>query len=440
MKKLLSLIIVLLAGSMVAKAQSTVEPPDGLPEAAAYSIYYENYKNEQYDSAIRYGRWIWKGMPQTIKGYSRFDLETNLSRLITAYAEASKEKEDPSLRFAYLDTARIIFEKVFTELGEEKIDAYSWYLDQGRFFQQNSDFIEGAMTKAAESYRKAFDLKPEEMTKMADGYYVEVMIRNMVSNRQKDMALKYIEKATPYAGTDLKDYFDSVRNQLFDSPQERITFLEGELEKNPQDTEIMTELRDLYEEQEMMDKAQQLNQKLYELDPSFETTRALADFAIRNANYDAAIRYLKEAMGKTDDAEKKARIALDLSDAYKNNGNLQEARRYARQAANFDKNWGQPYIQIASIYAQAINDCTSGRKMEREDRTIYWLVLDYLDKARNVDPSVASTVQRQYQSYKPVTPTTEDKFFKGWKTGEKMKIDGSINSCYSWINETTAVR
>ncbi len=427
-------------GSMVAKAQSTVEPPDGLPAAAAYSIFYENYKNKEYDSAIRYGRWIWKGMPETIQGYSRFNLETNLSRLVTAYSEASKEKEDPSLRFAYLDTAQIIFEKVFTELGEEKIDAYSWYFDQGRFFQQNSDFIDGAMTKAAESYGKAFDLKPKELTNTADGYYVEVMIRNMVSNGQKDKALEYIEKATPHANADLLDYFDSVRNQLFDSPQERITFLEGKLEQNPEDTEIMTELRDIYEEQEMMDKAQQLNQKLYELDPSYETTRALADFAIRNANYDSAIRYLKEAINKTDDATQKARIALNLSDAYKNKSNLQEARRYARQAANFDKSWGQPYIQIASIYAQAINDCTSGRKMEREDRRIYWLVLDYLDRARNTDSSVASTVQRQYQSYEPVTPTTEDKFFKGWKTGDKMTIDGSFNSCYSWINETTTVR
>ncbi|MGK7369804.1 MAG: hypothetical protein ACNS64_06285, partial [Candidatus Halalkalibacterium sp. M3_1C_030] len=65
MKKLLVLTVILFLSSSVLYAQSEVTPPDGLPEAAAYSIFYENYKNENYESAIRYGRWIWKGMPET---------------------------------------------------------------------------------------------------------------------------------------------------------------------------------------------------------------------------------------------------------------------------------------------------------------------------------------------------------------------------------------
>ncbi|MDX1586308.1 MAG: hypothetical protein R3222_06180, partial [Balneolaceae bacterium] len=84
--------------------------------------------------------------------------------------------------------------------------------------------------------------------------------------------------------------------------------------------------------------------------------------------------------------------------------------------------------------------CTSGRKMTRDDKVVYWLVLDYLDKARRVDSQVSNTVQRQYQSYQPVTPTTEEKFFKGWEKGDKIAVDGSLNSCYSWVGETTTVR
>lgn len=442
MKKLLVLtsIIFLCSSVSTVQAQSEVSPPDGLPEAAAYSIFYENYKNDNYETAIRYGRWIWEGMPQTIKGYSRFNLETNLDRLVTSYSELAKEKEDPSLKTAYLDTTKMIFEKVFTELDTSQYDQYSWHLNYGRFFQENSNFIDNAMAKATEQYKKAFDLKPEELTTLADGYYVQVMIQQMASEGQKDQALNYIDKASPYAGEKLSNFFDSQRNRLFDSPEERIAFLEKQMEQNPQDQEILAELRDLYEQQGMNDKAQKLNEKLYNLDPSYENTTALAQFAVNNANYSNALKYLKEALQKAPSEDEKARTALKISDTYLNTGQLQEARRYARQAANLDSDWGRPYIQIASIYAQAVNECTSGRKMTRDDKVVYWLVLDYLDRAKRVDQQVTNTVQRQYQSYQPVTPTTEEKFFKGWEKGDKISVDASLNSCYSWINETTTVR
>lgn len=440
MKKLLVLTGIIFLSSTVLQAQSSVSPPDGLPEAAAYSIFYENYKNDSYESAIRYGRWIWEGMPKTIEGYSRFNLETNLGRLVTSYAEFAKQQEDPTLRSAYLDTTDMIFEKVFNNIEEGQFDEYKWHFDRGRFYQENSDYIDDAMTKAAEEYKQAFELKPEEFTKLADGYYVQIMVQELVSEGRKDEALSAIEQASPYANEKLISYFDNTRNKLFDSPEERIAFLKEQMAGNPEDTEIMAELRDLYVQQDMRSEAQELNEKLYELDPSYENTKALADFAVNNANYTNAIKYLKEALEKAPNDEEKAEIALELSDTYLNTGRLQDARRFARQASQLDSNWGRPYVQIASIYAQAVNECTSGRKMTRDDKVVYWLVLDYLDKARQVDSQVTNTVQRQYQSYEPVTPTTEDKFFKGWETGDKMSIDSSIDSCYGWISETTTVR
>lgn len=445
MKKLLILIgIIFLTSSITevkAQNQGPVSPPDGLPEAAAYSIFYENYKNEDYKSAIRYGRWIWKGMPRNIKGYAGFDLVKNLDRLVTAYSELAKQMEDPSLRSAYLDTTEILFEKVFSEMKENEYSAFEWHFDRGRFYQENSDFIENAMTKAAEDYRKAFELKPEEFTKMGDGYYTRVMLQQMVSDDKKDLALKYINQAEPYASQQLKEYFDDTRNQLFDSPKERMAFLEGKLKENPKDQETMRQLRDIYEQQGMNDKAQELSQKLYELDPSYENTMALANFAVRNANYSNAVKYLKEAINMGPSDEDKAQMALKLSETYLNMEELQQARQYARQAASLDSDWGQPHIQLAAVYANAINQCTSGRKLERTDRAVYWLVLDHLNRAKNIDSSVSNNAQRQIQSYKPVAPSSEDIFFTNeWEKGKTIKIDGSLNSCYSWINETTTVR
>lgn len=439
MKKLVLIIGLLIVSSPIVRAQ-TAEPPSGMSELQAYSIYYENYKNEDYQSAIRFGSWIHKNMPKTLKGYSRFDLERNLERLIRAYGEVAKQQEDPGLRSAYLDTALTIFDKVFNEFGEGEIDMFNWYFQQGRFYQEHSDFINSGLENAYDAYERLFEMDPERFAKLGDGYYVQITVQNLVSNGESDLALKMIEETEQYVPQKVQSYYDQVRNQLFDSPKERIAFLEGKLEENPDSAGIINDLADLYEQEQMMDRARQMREKLYKLNPNFENTRAFAEFAITNANYDMAIKYLKEALGKTDDNVDKSRVALEISEAYLNKENLQQARSFARQAANLDPNWGDPYLQIANIYAQAVQGCTSGRKIQREDKVVYWLVLDYLDRARNVDSSVANRVKQQYQSYQPATPTTEEKFFNNWKEGQEMQVDETLMPCYEWIDETTTVR
>lgn len=441
MKKLLVLALLIFSSS-VTKAQSTVEPPSGMSEIQAYSIFLENYKNESWESAIQFGRWIWKGMPETIEGYSRFDLKTNLDRLVTAYSNIAKEKQDPSLQEAYVDTALTIYKKMFNKYPKSKSDHYLWYISRGRFYQTHSSVIDNASVKAAENYYQAFKINPKEFTNYGNGYYIRVMLQEMVAQGQKDKALAIIKKAEPHASDKLMSSLNDIRKQLFDSPQERIAFLESRLKENPENVEVLKSLRTLYREQEMTDKTREVSQKLYQLNPNYQNTMAIAEFAISNANYNEAIKYLKEALDKARTDKQRAEISLKISNAYLNSGRLQQARKFARSAADYDSDWGKPYIQIADIYARAVNQCTNNRKMDRKDKTVYWLVLDYLDKAKQVDPNVANEVNRKYNAYKPVTPTTEEKFF--WQPpleeGDEFKIDSSLRECYGWINETTTVR
>lgn len=445
MKKLLLLIAFLLVGSSWSLAQteqSTAGPPNGLSEIEAYSIYLENYRSDTYKTALRYGRWIWKAMPEKIEGYSRFDLKKNLSRLISVYSGAAEQVEDPSLREAYVDTALMIFDKTFEKYPDDAINQYDWYIKRGRVIQTHSSVIDNASSRAAEGYYKAYQLRPEEFTKYGDGYYIKFMLQEFVADGKKDLALKIIKNTKPNAPQNLLSYYDKVREELFDSPEERITYLENQLKDSPDNEEILTKLRDLYQDQEMTKKAREVSEKLYKLNANYENTMAVADVSISDAEYDRAIKYLKEAMDKTSEDGQKAEIALKISSGYLNKEKLQSARRFARKASDYDSDWGKPYIQIADVYAQAVSQCTSDRKLTPEDKAVYWLVLDYLDKAEQVDPTTASEVERKYKSYEPVTPSQSEKFF--WepplKDGEDFEIDSSLMKCYSWIGETTQVR
>lgn len=439
MKKLLLLSAFILFSGSWASAQSSQEPPSGMSEIQAYSIFYENFKNESYEESLQFGRWIWKGMPETIEGYPKFDLERNLRRLITAYSALGENAEDPSLAEAYSDTVMMIFDKVSEHFGDD-LDTYAWAVRKGRFYESHSSYIDDAGAKAAAEYSKAFDLKPEEFTKMGDGYYVQIMLRNLISEGQKEEALAIIEEAEPYAPEKLKDYISNARNKLFDSPEERIAFLEGELEDDPESEELLKQLQDIYEQEDMVAKLNEVNKKLYQINPSYENSLALGESAQSDANYSEAIKYFKEALDKAEKSDQKAAIALNISSAYLNSEQLEEARSFARTALEHDSEWGKPYINIADAYAQAVSNCSEDRKLEVEDRVVYWLVLDYLNRAKSVDNSVSSEANNKINSYAAVTPTTEQQFFKNWEEGQEISVDSSLNSCYGWINETTTVR
>src|SRR5690625_7154644 len=97
-------------------------------------------------------------------------------------------------------------------------------------------------------------------------------------------------------------------------------------------------------------------------------------------------------------------------------------------------------MKIAEIYSDAITECVDGGSLDRRDRTVYWLILDYLEQAKQVDPSLARLVDGQVSVYVEVMPSTQDKSFMSWTAGETYQIDGSVKPYYSRINETTRMR
>lgn len=438
MKKYTALVIIMVAFASAGNAQS--ETPYGMSEIQAYSIFYENYRTGDYEMAIQFGRWMIDNKPMTIEGNNRFSLPTQFERMITAYSKISEEQSDPTLKSAYLDSAIAIYDEAFETFDEETIDYYEWHFDRGRFYQQYSSNISGGMDKAYADYEAAYKLDPERFTTSGDGYYVRILLRYYIQNDERDKALAMIDTVEPHAGADLLASIEETRNELFSDPKERITFLEDRLKNNPEDEALISELADLYESQGNRSKAIEYAEMLYRINDNFENTRKLAEYAKADAQYQKTIRYLGEALNKADTDRIKANISLEMAETYQNMNNLERAREFARQAIRYNSNWGEPYIRIASIYAAAVSQCTSGRTIDRDDRTVYWLVLDYLDKAREVDSSVQSSVRSRYRSYEPVMPGSEDKFFRGWETGDSIRIGSNISDCYAWINETTSVR
>ena len=439
MKRLAIILGILIVSTPTLRAQCEKPAPGGVEPIAAYSIFVQNYNNDDFEFARNYGRWILDCELEEIPN-TRYNLHKHFDRMIEVYEEIGKTKEDPGVKAAYIDTALTLYDDAIGRFTGGEIDPFEWKLNKGRLIQSHYSVLEGGIGGAYAIYEELFHDNPEKMTQEANGYYFQIILQNRVSKSERDEALKLIELGKPYANESSLQAIEQAEDRLFRSPEDRIGFISGKLDADPENLDLLKELGDLYERVDDLDNAIAITRRIYALEPTYENAKTLGDIAKGNANTEETLRFYKEAYEKASEEAQKEEMALEISDVYLNNEDLRQARTWSRNALTHNAKSGQAFIKIARVYAAAVSQCTSSRKLELEDRVVYWLVLDYLDRAKREDPSVSGLANNFISSYEPVVPTTENKFFKSWNKGDKLKVDASLNACYDWINETTAVR
>ena len=443
MKKIISLLGIIFVSSSLLFAQEDCqqEPPSGLSQLAAYSIFSGNYKNGDYEFALKYGRWIICSNPEKIEGYDGFKLLTQYNRMATIYEEIGRSKEDPTIKKAYIDSANIVLNQAIELFGDNAEDKFDLIFKRGRFFQQNYNEIENGLQKAYSDYEQLVLMNPERAVSMGDGYYLRQALNNAVRDDRKEDAQELIDTAKPHASGEILSFIEEKQQELLGSPEEQIAYFTPVIEDNPNDIDAWKALEAAYEETGDRAKLKEAKLKINELDPTYDSALELAELARSNANYNEAITFFEQAIERASDDSQRESVYLSIADMYISTEKLETARSYVQRALEINPNDGRAYIKMATIYSEAITQCTEGSSLEPEDRIVYWLVIDYLNKAKQVDSSVANTVNQQLSSYEAVTPTTEDKFLTlNLEDGQQIKIDGSLKNCYSWINETTTVR
>lgn len=442
MKVIATLVGLLLLTNSGLKAQDcTATPPYEMNELAAFSIFQDNYKNKDYPFALMYGRWLLCSKTKELEGYPRFSLASQYPKFIDIYTQIGLGEQDPSIREAYIDTALSLFEEQFTLFTDEEVDKYELYQDRGRYLLENYQNIDGGLNMAYGDFKAMFDMDVEKTTLLGEGYYVRVVIDDLVRKGEKDMVISMIDQATAYAGLELSTYFDDTLESLFNTPEERLEFCGAKLEENPESIEDLKCVAEAQEDLNMTVEFLQTTLLIHELEPTFDSALTLAETEKGNSSYASAAEYFKQALEMADNDTDKKNINLELADVYSSTGELSTSKRYVQDALAIDDAFGRAYIKLASVYGQAVSSCTESRKLEARDKVVYWVVVDYLTRAKSVDASVTNTVNSQLATYEAVTPSTEDKFFTlGYEQGQRVQVNSSLDSCYSWINESTVVR
>lgn len=422
---MLALALVVSAMSRPALAQA--QEISDQDKAMHYSLYYEDFKNENFASALPNLSWVIENAPE----YPRND-DRNFERLWKAYEGLAENADDADMSRAYLDSALAVFETAPAALEERglKYDPYEWAFNLGRFVQRNADQLPDV--SAAESYIHAFEIDAARL----QPYYFEYIISDFVQSQDKGGAVDFMDTVEAEVGDngEIMAIVTKWRNNLFTDPEERMTFLEDQLAKKPGDQEIIQELFDIYRELGYRDKMYAMGDQLQDMEPTAGTLTLLAKLRLEDGEAEEALELYQRAL-ELPGAQKNAReIYYNMGIAQQELGRLSKARTNFREALQADADFGAAYIAIGDLYVAAVRNCGS---MEREDRAVYWLATDYYERARSVDPAMANVATQKIRSIRPYYPDAEALFFKGWKPGQAYPVSGS---CYGWIGETTQVR
>lgn len=155
--------------------------------------------------------------------------------------------------------------------------------------------------------------------------------------------------------------------------------------------------------------------------------------ALEQGDYGRAIKGFKGYLDRVDDPETEGEIAYVIAQIYYIHlDNFPASRTYARKAAEYKGNWGEPYILIGKLYASSGSLCGSGSGWDA--RVVVWPAVDKWNYAKHIDPSVTEEADELIHTYVKYMPSQSRISSRtDIKEGDSYKI-----GC--WIQETTTVR
>lgn len=171
---------------------------------------------------------------------------------------------------------------------------------------------------------------------------------------------------------------------------------------------------------------------MFAIKPTASSAMGLAREAIQRKQTTEAFEYLTKALELSKDANLRAAIYTQMGVIRKDQGSFVEARRLLNLALKENPNKGTPLLLIAQMYASSASSIFPDDALKQ--RCVYYLVLDKLERARSIDPQIASEANRLIAAYRRNLPAASDIFMHPeLESGKSFYVGG-------WIGESTTIR
>jgi tetratricopeptide (TPR) repeat protein len=204
----------------------------------------------------------------------------------------------------------------------------------------------------------------------------------------------------------------------------------GVVDRNPSDTAMLRKVLSMLTETGCKDSELYFKAatNLYRYEPDASSAAQLAEMNVARKKYNEAEKYYTEAIDLETDMVVKSVLLTKVATLELTSDSKQAARDFAKAAYSLDPTNGNALFIIAESYAGAkVGD-------DFENLTVYWVVVDYLTRAKNTDPSLKDQVDERIAIYSRLFPTKEEAFFRS------IVDEGASYHVGGWVNENTTVR
>jgi len=408
-----------------------------------YTMYDQSYKQNDYKSAVGPWRVLFNKYPK-----STINIYIHGANMYSSFIKSATEQ---ATKDAYIDTLMMVYDKrmkYFDQkgfvLGRKATDYLEYQLNNQ---DMTDDQLKTVLKTAYADLKQSIELEKNEAEPAVLVVFMQVTKRlfGMEELKKEDVAGNYEIVSNVVDANLAKDaknekYTQSkmMIDELFQTSgaadcEALIALYTPKFDEIAKDVDALKNmLRVLYKrdctEGDLYARA---SEKLYALDPSPEAAFNMARLFMKRDDFSKAKEYYQNAISAETDKDLLSKYYYELAAlTFAKEKNFQQARAYARKALENNPNFGKALILIGDLYAHY---SSSYGKDDFDHRSLYWLAVDYYEKAKRVDPEVFGEANNKINTYRVYFPDQETLFFGGYQDGQTITFG-------SWINETSRVR
>jgi len=433
---LISVAAIALFSSSTVSAQGKYGPDS--TECIKYLSYYtEYYKQKNYDSALPNWRKAYKYCPPTAR-YSLLSDGTTLIRNLI-----QKNANNPVYKKELVDSLMTIYDQrvqywpkyAVSSLNNKALDMYNYVKDEPqKLYEVLTNVVETAKEKtrpniflfqlntAVDLYKNG-QLDPESVINVYEKgieYLGKMTAKNDVEQRSIDKTVEDVESLF-------------ITSQVA-SCDNLLALFGPRVEAAPDDLALaknvvrMMGMTEGCTDNELFLKAVTTT---YNQEPSHTSAYYLYKLYAGRADMENALKYMDEAVNYSEsDNATDAAYLYELAAFCFKNGNNAKALSSAQKAVELDETLaGKAYMLMGTIWGSVV--CPGN---EIEQRAKYWVAVDYMNKAKAADESLAEDANNYIRQYAAYYPQTAEAFMYDVTDGQSYTV-----SC-GGMRATTTVR
>lgn len=389
------------------------------------SFYTDYYKQKNYEAALPSWRKAYELCPPT----ASYNMLSNGTKLITDLI--NKNAKNPIYKAELVDSLMVIYDKMIeyhpkyavSTRNNKALNMYNFYKDSPKKLYEGLDEVIAANQEKVKANILLFQMNT------AIGLYKDGMLDEEAVINVYENAMDLIDKIAPKteiekkSNANVKEDIDNLFSQSqVASCDKLLEIFTPKLAAESDNLALAKNIVKIMMRTEgCTDNDLFLNAvtTVYNMEPSYTSAYYLYKLNSSRGNYEDALKYMLEAINSEEsDCACDAAYYYELATYCVKNGKNASGYEYCNKALELDNNIaGKAYFLMGTIWGSTV---CGGNEIER--RAPYWVAVDYMNKAKAADESLAESANNYIRQYSAFYPQAAEAFMYDIVAGQSYTV------------------